>query len=184
MSQSNDKQDEIIQATQQWLIKAVIGLNLCPFAKSVHVKNQIRYRVSQAKDAQELLSDLVDELKLLSTTPRQKTDTTLLIHPYVLNDFLIFNDFLDRADQVLKQLELDGIIQIASFHPHYQFADTTSDDVTNYTNRSPYPILHLIREISIEEATQAIPEASTIYEANMKTLRELGIENYLKLIKA
>jgi hypothetical protein len=171
----------IIKETQDWVIKAVIGLNLCPFAKAVHVKEQIKYVVSGATTLEQLLEDLAQELEFLAEVSREKTDTTLLIHPEILNDFLDYNDFLELADQLLEDLDLDGELQIASFHPQYQFAGTEIDDVTNFTNRSPYPTLHLIREESIDEAVKAFPEAEAIFETNMQTMEKLGTDGWLKL---
>ena len=171
----------IIQETQDWLIKAVIGLNLCPFAKAVHVKEQIKYVVSEATTMEQLLESLAQELEFLAEVSREKTDTTLLIHPNVLNDFLDYNDFLELADQLLEDLDLDGELQIASFHPQYQFAGTEIDDVTNFTNRSPYPTLHLLREDSIDEAVEAFPEAEAIFETNMQTMEKLGTDGWEKL---
>ena len=171
----------IIQETQDWLIKAVIGLNLCPFAKAVHVKEQIKYVVSEATTVEQLLESLAQELEFLAEVSREKTDTTLLIHPNVLNDFLDYNDFLELADQLLEDLDLDGELQIASFHPQYQFAGTEIDDVTNFTNRSPYPTLHLLREDSIDEAVKAFPEAEAIFETNMQTMEKLGTDGWFKL---
>ena len=149
--------EEAIAATKLWLERAVIGLNLCPFAKGVHVKNQIRYVVSAAQTPDELLRDVLNELELLAETPRDKIDTTLLIHPHVLTDFLDYNDFLEVVDAALEEVDLAGELQVASMHPQYQFADTKPDDITNFTNRSPYPTLHLLREDSIEEAVQPSP---------------------------
>jgi uncharacterized protein len=172
-----------IDQTAQWLERAVIGLNLCPFAKAVHVKQQIRYVVSEAKTMDALAEDLVTELNLLAETSAEKVDTTLLIHPYVLNDFLDYNDFLDVADAIVEELKLTGDIQVASFHPQYQFADTDVDDITNFTNRSPYPTLHLLREASVEKAVAAFPEAKDIFEKNMETMRGLGGEGWKKLFE-
>ena len=165
---------QIIASTTAWMERAVIGLNLCPFAKSVHAKRAIRYMVSEAKTADALVKDLLDELQLLQSSDPQSIATTLLIHPFVLNDFLDYNDFLDVADAIVRALNLEGIIQIASFHPQYQFAGAGADDIENYTNRSPYPTLHLLREASIEEAVRAFPDASEIFGKNMETLRKLG----------
>jgi hypothetical protein len=165
---------EVIALTQRWLERAVIGLNLCPFAKSVHVKGQIHYQVSVARDAQALLLDLENELNSLQALDPSARDTTLLIAPYMLQDFLDFNDFLHDADRVLRSLDLDGVLQIASFHPQFQFAGTVADDITNYTNRAPYPILHLLREDSIDRAVEAFPQAEQIFEKNMQTLESLG----------
>ena len=172
---------DIISATQAWLEKAVIGLNLCPFAKAVHVKQQIRYVVSAATTPETLLEDLLNELRALQDADPEQIDTTLLIHPYVLNDFLDYNDFLDIADAAAAEPEFDDALQIASFHPDYQFADTAQDDIENYTNRSPYPTLHLLREASIDRAVEAFPEAEQIYEKNMATLNELGLAGWKKL---
>jgi hypothetical protein len=156
-------------------------LNLCPFAKAVHVKEQIKYVVSEATTVEQLLESLAQELEFLAEVSREKTDTTLLIHPGVLNDFLDYNDFLELADQLLEDLDLDGELQIASFHPQYQFSGTDIDDITNFTNRSPYPTLHLIREDSIDEAVKAFPEAEAIFETNMQTMEKLGTDGWLKL---
>ena len=180
---SNQPEPNYIEDTQDWLIKAVIGLNLCPFAKSVHVKEQIRYFVSPATSVEQLLQDLTKELEHLAETSPEKTDTTLFIHPYVLQDFLEYNEFLDLADSLLEDLQLDGELQIASFHPDYQFADTEADDITNFTNRSPYPTLHLIREDSIDRAVEAFPEAEAILETNIDTMRKLGLKGWKKLFK-
>ncbi|MFM2275606.1 MAG: hypothetical protein RL211_1478 [Pseudomonadota bacterium] len=163
-----------IADTRHWLERAVIGLNLCPFAKSVHVKGQIHYAVSAATSPQELLDDLKNELKSLVALDSIARDTTLLIAPDCLEDFLDFNDLLSKADKVLKALKLNGTIQIASFHPQFQFAGTAVDDITNCTNRAPYPTLHLLREASIDRAVEAFSQAETIFEANMQTLEQLG----------
>lgn len=160
--------------TRAWLERAVIGLNLCPFAKAVHVKGQIHYAVSQAASSGELLADLGRELDDLVARDAAVRDTTLLIVPNGLHDFLDFNDFLAEAEDLLHGRGLDGVLQLASFHPQYQFAGTGQDDITNFTNRSPYPMLHLLREDSIERAVQAFPQPEAIYEANMQTLRDLG----------
>ena len=170
-----------IDDTRVWLERAVIGLNLCPFAKSVHVKGQIHYVVSRAQTSQALLQDLIVELKALLTTAPTARDTTLLIAPDCLADFLDFNDFLAKADQALLDLELEGVLQIANLHPDYQFAGTRSDDITNYTNRAPYPTLHLLREDSIDRAVDAFPEAETIFEKNMETMERLGTDGWAAL---
>jgi hypothetical protein len=170
-----------IEDTRVWLERAVIGLNLCPFAKSVHVKGQIHYVVSRAQSAQELLQELIFELKELLETAPAARDTTLLIAPDCLADFLDFNDFLAEADQALVDLELDGVLQIANLHPDYQFAGTQPDDITNCTNRSPYPTLHLLREDSIDRAVDAFPDAESIYERNMETMERLGAAGWAEL---
>jgi len=166
--------EDILNTTRSWLEKAVIGLNLCPFAKAVHVKNQIRYMISDADTPEALLCDLIGELKFLENSDPLEIETTLLIHPHVLNDFLDYNDFLHLADAALEDLGLTGTLQIASFHPQYQFAGTAPDDIDNFTNRSPYPCLHLLRESSIERAVASFPDASEIFEKNIATLQRLG----------
>ncbi|ALK96657.1 DUF1415 domain-containing protein [Massilia sp. WG5] len=177
----NADDDEIIAATRRWLERAVIGLNLCPFAKAVYVKEQVRYVVSPARTPEELLETLMNELQDLADTDPEKIDTTLLIHPFVLNDFLDFNEFLDVADAAVEDMSLDGELQVASFHPDYQFADTDPNDISNYTNRAPYPILQLLREESIDRAVEAFPEAEAIFEKNIETMEQLGHEGWDKL---
>ncbi|MEO8249101.1 MAG: DUF1415 domain-containing protein [Burkholderiales bacterium] len=170
-----------IADTERWLERAVIGLNLCPFAKAVHAKRQIHYAVSRATQPTDLLEDLIFELKELSALTSIDRDTTLLIAPHFLNDFLDFNDFLAQADDALAELRLEGTIQIASFHPDYQFAGTPADDITNATNRSPYPTLHLLREASIERAVESFPNPEAIYGANIETLQRLGADGWAAL---
>ncbi|MCT9125680.1 DUF1415 domain-containing protein [Cupriavidus gilardii] len=172
------QQQQIVDATRYWLTRAVIGLNLCPFAKSVHVKEQIRYVVSEATDAETLLDTVEAELKALAAANPTHIDTTLLIVPRMLADFADYNDFLYLAERVLDSLGLSGVLQIASFHPQYQFAGTDADDIENYTNRAPYPILHLLREDSIARAVEAFPDAADIYERNEETMRRLGHEGW------
>jgi hypothetical protein len=167
--------------TQAWVERVVIGLNLCPFAKASQVKGQVRYSVSDASDPQALLACLLDELRRLADAPAADIETTLLIHPQVLNDFDDYNDFLDLADRAVEELGLEGVIQVASFHPQYRFADTADDDLGNATNRSPYPTLHLLREDSIERAVEAFPEAETIFEANIETMQHLGADGWAAL---
>jgi len=163
---------------RHWLSRAVIGLNLCPFAKSVYVKDQVRYVVSPATRAEDLLEELEGELRALADADPAQTDTTLLIVPHALADFLAYNDFLYFAERLLRSLRLAGTLQIASFHPDYQFEGTEADDIENYTNRAPYPILHLLREDSIARAAEAFPDAADIYERNQATMRRLGIDGY------
>ena len=160
--------------TLRWLERAVIGLNLCPFAKAPHVKGQIHYVVSEAKGMEGLRDELIEQLQVLAELGAEERETTLLIVPQMLHDFLDFNDFLDEADLVLQELDLEGVLQVASFHPNFQFAGTDADDIGNFTNRSPYPTLHLLREESIDRAVEAFPEAEMIYEANIQTLQKLG----------
>ena len=173
--------DAVIADTVRWLERAVIGLNLCPFAKAVHSKGQIHYVVSEATDARDLLQALHQELEALAEANPEKRDTTLLIAPQCLEDFLDFNDFLELADNLIDALDLGGILQVASFHPRFQFADTEPGDITNATNRAPYPTLHLLREESIDRAVEAFPEAETIYERNMQVLQDLGNEGWKAL---
>jgi uncharacterized protein len=165
---------DVVAATRHWLERAVIGLNLCPFAKAVYVKNQVRYTVSAATELFGVLSDLEGELRLLEQADPQQIDTTLLILPSALLDFDVYNDALYFADRLLGQLKLEGVLQIASFHPDYRFEGSAPDDIENYTNRAPYPILHLLRENSIARAVEAFPDAAAIYETNQDTLRRLG----------
>lgn len=180
MSEPTDA--HIIAGMQRWLERAVIGLNLCPFAKSVHVKGQVHYVVSAATDGVALRGELLRELQALHDSDPQDRDTTLLMAPHCLQDFLDFNDFLDEADAALAELGLEGELQIASFHPQFQFAGTEVDDITNYTNRAPYPTLHLLREASIDRAVKAFPEAESIYEKNMDTLTRLGHEGWRRVM--
>lgn len=166
--------EAVIAATREWIEKAVIGLNLCPFARAVYVKHQVRYVVSHAPHLDGLLEDLDRELDFLAAADPAIVDTTLLIHPTLLPDFLDFNDFMQLAEAALGEHGLDGVIQIASFHPAFQFEGTVPDDIGNYTNRAPFPTLHLLREASIERAVAAFPEAKMIYERNIETLKSLG----------
>lgn len=167
--------------TRQWLEKAVIGLNLCPFAKAPHVKNLVRISVSQARHLDGFLEDLDRELQLLGDTPADELETTLLVHPTLFPDFDTFNQMLDIADAAVVDNGLEGIVQIAPFHPDFQFEGTDSDDIGNYTNRSPYPTLHLIREDSIAKAAQTFPDASAIFERNIALLEKMGHEGWDKL---
>jgi len=172
---------EIIRATQRWLERAVIGLNLCPFAKAVHVKRQIRYAVTAATSAGELLAELRHELELLAQAKPETIETTLLIHPHALTDFIDFNFFLPEADRAVRDLGLEGTLQVASFHPAYEFAGSARDDIANCTNRSPHPTLHLLREASLDRAVAAYPDAAAIYERNIETLRRLGHDGWRRL---
>ena len=174
----------VIAQTRAWVDRAVIGLNLCPFAKAPQAKGLVRYVVSHATDPAALLADLIAELERLAESPAEKLETTLLIHPQVLTDFADYNDFIEVAEDTVAELDLEGVLQVASFHPQYQFADTASDDVGNATNRSPFPTLHLIREDSIDRAVQAFPEAELIYETNIATLERLGAEGWDELRRA
>ena len=172
---------DYLAETRRWLERAVIGLNLCPFAKAVYVKQQVRFVLSDASTLEALLEQLAEELLLLRDTPADEIDTTLIVHPDVLQDFLDYNDFLDNADAAVEALDLGGILQVASFHPDYQFAGTAPQDISNYTNRAPYPTLHLLREDSVSRAVAAFPEADSIVDRNIETLDRLGIEGWRKL---
>jgi len=173
--------EQAIARTRAWVRRAVIGLNLCPFAKAVDAKDRIRYVASDATGPEALLETLCDEMKRLAEADPEEIETTLLIHPQALLDFLDYNDFLDLAEAVLEQMGYGGLLQIASFHPQYQFAGTEPDDIGNASNRSPYPSLHLLREESVERAVAAFPEAEAIFEANIATMRRLGESGWARL---
>lgn len=170
-----------LRQTRAWLHGAVIGLNLCPFAKAPYARGRVRFVVSDATSTDALLAALGDELAHLTAVDENETETTLLIHPQVLHDFLAFNDFLDDADALIAAAGLEGVVQLASFHPRYQFAGTDVDDIGNATNRSPYPVLHLLRESSIERALAAVPDTDAIFTANIETLERLGAAGWAAL---
>ena len=171
----------VVEQMQAWVENAVVGLNLCPFAKAPMVKRQIRYVVTETDDPRQLLDTLCAEMTALVAVDPQQTETTLLIHPNVLTDFDDFNDFLGAADAALEELGLDGVLQIASFHPDYRFADVDADDPSNATNRAPYPTLHLLREASVDRAVEAFPDADAIVERNLQTLDALGADGWVRL---
>lgn len=171
-----------IADTRRWLERAVIGLNLCPFAKAVHAKGQVRFVLSDATTPEALLAQLGAELALLRDADPAAVDTTLLVHPQVLRDFLDYNDFLDRADALVAALDLEGVLQVASFHPDYRFAGTATDDPGNRTNRSPHPTLHLLREDSVSRAVAAFPDPDAIVARNLDTLRRLGDPGWARLL--
>jgi len=172
-----------IELTRRWLERAVIGLNLCPFAKAVYVKQQVRFVLSDATTPEALLEQLAEELVLLRDADPEAIDTTLIVHPDVLSDFLDYNDFLDNADAAVEALDLQGVLQVASFHPDYRFAGSAPDDIGNYTNRAPFPTLHLLREASVDRAVEAFPDADAIVERNLRTLDELGHAGWRKLFE-
>jgi uncharacterized protein len=174
---------QIIADTVLWLEQAVIGLTLCPFAKAEHVSGRISYQVSLSQSPEELLAELKLACHYLLAQAPEKTETQLLIHPHCLTDFLDFNDFLGEADAMLADEGLEGLLQVASFHPDYQFAGTAPDAMENYSNRSPYPTLHILREDSVARAVAAFPDAERIYERNIETLEALGLERYQALLK-
>ncbi len=182
MSERERLSELVLTRTRAWVENVVIGLNLCPFAKAVQSKGQVRYALSAAENERELLSDLERELLLLSKSDPAELDTTLLVHPQVLQGFFDYNDFLERADELLVELGLEGELQVASFHPDYCFADAKSDDPANYTNRSPYPMLHLLREASVTRAVDSFPDTASIYERNVRLLRELSTEALRELL--
>ena len=171
-----------IADTRRWLERAVIGLNLCPFAKAVHAKGQVRWVLCEATEPAALLERLGEELLLLRDTPADALDTTLIVHPGVLGDFLDYNDFLDDADALVEALGLEGVLQVASFHPDYRFAGADPDDMANASNRAPYPTLHLLREDSVSRAVEAFPDPDAIVERNERTLRALGADGWRKLL--
>jgi uncharacterized protein len=173
--------ERVAAATRRWLERAVIGLNLCPFARAVHSKRQIRYAVTAATNTDALLAELRHELEILVQAAPETIETTLLIHPAVLTDFIAYNDFLPHADTAVRDVGLEGVVQIASFHPQYEFAGSAGDAIENYTNRSPFPLLHLLREASIDRAVAAFPDAADIYEKNIGTLRRLGRAGWRRL---
>ena len=161
--------------------KAVIGLGLCPFAEGVYRAGGVRFQVSEQRSAAGLLEELRSELNLLHASDPRVFETTLLIHPWVLTDFIEFNDFLQLCDTTVADLDLEGEIQVASFHPQYQFAGTQPDDIENHTNRSPFPTLHLLREASVERALEAVSDPDSIYRNNIRRLRELGYAGWQAL---
>jgi hypothetical protein len=173
--------DEVVAHTRLWLERAVIGLNLCPFAKSVYVHERIRYVVSEARTTRPLVAELMSALQALDAADPALCETTLLIHPQVLTDFADYNEFLAQAEEAVAELGLEGVMQIASFHPAYQFDDAGPDDIENYTNRSPYPMLHLLRESSVERAVTTFPDTTEIYRNNIQTMRRLGREGWRRL---
>ena len=175
------KSEDVIAATRRWLEKSVIGLNLCPFAESVYRAERVRFCVSEQRSASGLLEDLRVELNALQAADPSRCETTLLIHPWVLSDFIEYNEFLQVCEATIEELGLEGEVQVASFHPQYQFAGTQPDDIENYTNRSPHPMLHLLRESSVERAIAAIPDTDEIYRRNIRTLRDLGHAGWQRL---
>jgi hypothetical protein len=173
--------EQIVSATRRWMEKSVIGLNLCPFAENPYRGNRVHFTVSEQRSAAGLLEDLRLELQALAAADLADRETTLLIHPWVLADFTEYNDFLEVCDATVAELNLEGELQVASFHPQYQFAETQPDDIENYTNRSPFPMLHLLREASVERAVAAVGETEEIYRRNIRTLRALGHAGWQRL---
>jgi len=171
----------VVKSVERWLTSIVIELNLCPFAAHEYRSGKVRFKESLATNEEDLLKDLVVEMSLLSRRP--KIETTLLIHPKVLSDFAVFNQFLGFVESVIEAMELDGVFQIASFHPDYQFSGTEAGDVSNFTNRSPYPILHILREESLERAIESHPDTGNIPDKNIELMQSLGSEHMTKLLK-
>lgn len=171
----------VIAETRAWVERAVIGLNLCPFAKAAQARSRIRYVCCEANDAEALLAAFCEEAQTLAGVDAAVCETTLLIHPRVLADFDDYNDFLDLADAALEATGCAGVLQVASFHPLYRFEGTAADDIANATNRSPYPILQLLREESVAAAALAFPDSAAIYEANIAALRALGAQGWSNL---
>lgn len=165
---------DAVADTRRWLERAVVGLNLCPFAKAVLVKEQVHFAATAAGDAAGVLEDFERELHDLVACGPQQRDTTLLVIPHGFGDFLEFHDLTGRAERLVRKRGFEGTVQVASFHPRFVFAGAEEDDITNFTNRAPWPTLHLLREESIARAVAAFPDAAAIYEANMETLRRLG----------
>lgn len=184
MSDLLDRDADALARTRAWLEQAVIGLELCPFAKAVHAKGRIRWVVSAARDVDALCADLRRELEILADAAIDDIETTLLLHPHVLTDFLDYNDFLDVADAAIEELGLEGVLQVASFHPDYVFAGSEPDDIENATNRSPVPLLHLLREESIDRAVAAYPDPDAIVARNLETMRRLGPAGWRALAAA
>ena len=173
--------EQVIAATRTWLQEAVIGLQLCPFAAVPHLNDRVRYRVSAQRSSVGLLEELSEELQSLQDTDPLKCETTLLVHPHVLTDFLDYNDFLDECDVAIAELGFEGELQVAGFHPLFQFDGTRVQDIENYTNRSPYPMLHLLREASVARAVASFPDIDGIGARNIETLRRLGHEGWRQL---
>jgi hypothetical protein len=173
----------VVEATREWVERVVVGLNLCPFAKAVHVRGQIRYAVTLAKTPARLVDDLVGELRLLVSADPAQVETTLLIAPLMFPEFEDYNDFLDIAESLVDELDLSGVVQVASFHPAYRFAGTSKDAIENYTNRSPYPMFHLLREESVERAVTSYPDVADIPERNIVTMNRLGLEGWEALMR-
>lgn len=173
----------VIAEIRHWLERAVIGLNLCPFARAPYLQHRVRFRVSHATDDEELLADLEEELRALHAVSAEQCETVLLIHPWALREFDEFNEFLNAADGCIEQLGYEGELQVASFHPDYQFEGTGPNDIENYTNRSPYPILHLLREESIERVVEAIDDPDEIYRRNIALLQGMGIEGWRRVMQ-
>ncbi len=175
--------DEVIALTRAWLEHVVIGLNLCPFAESVYRQQQVAYQVSQATDETGLMNDLIAAIDGLVNADPKTIDTMLLVHPQALLNFEDYNQFIGWTEEFLAESGLEAVVQIASFHPDYRFAGTDANDITHNTNRSPFPMLHLLREASVDAALAALPHAAQLVEKNLDTLRDLGKDGWDALIR-
>jgi hypothetical protein len=173
--------ETILATVRAWVDTLVVGLNLCPFAKRELVAARVRFVATDASTQEQLLTALYAELALLNAD--DSIETSLLVHPEVLTDFLDYNDFLDLVDMLIEDMGLDGVIQIASFHPDYQFGGTQIDDAENYTNRAPYPLLHLLREASLERAIESHPDVAAIPERNIALMNSMGTDKLKSLLK-
>jgi len=173
-----------INATRGWVAGVVIGLNLCPFAHRVSEAGRIRYAATGAEDEEGLLAALGTELAALAAAPRSAVETTLLIHPRALTTFSDFNDFLPEAERLVRRVGLRGVIQVVGFHPAYRFAGTPPEAAENYTNRSPHPMLHLLREESVSEVSGDPAALAAIPRRNIETLRGMGLAAILARIHA
>lgn len=182
MKENKHDSSEVERQVENWLTSIVIDLNLCPFAQAEYRKNKIRFKVSTAESEQEIVRDLIVELSLVNK--HDGIETSLLILPHALAEFEYFNDFLGFADSLLEEMNLDGVFQFASFHPDYRFADTEADDVENFTNKAPYPILHILRESSLDWAVEQHPDTEQIPLDNIALMNKLGREHMLKLLTA
>jgi hypothetical protein len=178
---ADDESACVIAQTRAWVEHAVVGLQLCPFARAPLAAGGVRFVCSAARDDEALLADLVAELERLAAAPADGLETTLLVHPHVLGDFLDYNDFLGVADAAVEALGLEGVLQIASFHPDYRFAEHAEGDIANATNRSPYPLLQLLREASVERALAGVPRPEAIFESNIATMERLGADGWREL---
>jgi len=171
-----------LEITRNWVEKIVIGLNFCPFAKPVFIKNQIKFVLSEAKNPDELTKDFLEELNFLTGIEGDDTETTIVIHPFVLEDFVDYLDYVDYANDLVYQAGLEGTFQVASFHPDYQFEATEPTDIENYTNRSPVQMLHILREDTLEKAIKTYPNVEDIPSNNIAKLKEIGLDGLQKLM--
>ena len=182
MAHEQQSNERVVQTVRKWVNTLVVDRNLCPFARHEMLQERVRFESTNATTEEQLLGALQNELELLNSDP--SIETTLLIHPAVLQSFDEYNQFLNYTDTLLVELGLEGIYQIASFHPDYQFAETNPDDVENYTNRSPYPLLHIIREESLERAIEDYPDIEQIPIRNVALMKSLGLSKLQMLFES